>query len=199
MSVLVVACLLQALSLGTIPLWARLFERPSNLVHRMVINRVTVNSWLDRAVTDAGAPYFGSEHVSSGPATPLVTARNVVLGHGAGSVNRLSIVFPDAGLVDRTWNGNIVLFVLHDSGVLGFAALLGILVVIVRRSRRLFAAGAGAATSPELAPLLASGAALCFTFQFTHGLWLMYPYVYLGLLTAVLEAGADARGGPRQA
>src|SRR5207244_3515029 len=81
------------LPLGAIPVWPRLFQRSSSLVHRMTINRVTLNSWLDRPVTDPGAPYFGPEHVTSGPATPLVTARNVVLGHGAGSVNRVSIVY----------------------------------------------------------------------------------------------------------
>jgi hypothetical protein len=38
-------------------------------------------------------------------------------------------------------------------------------------------------------PLLVAGAALCFAYQFTHGLWLMYPYVYLGLLTAATDHG----------
>ena len=84
------------------------------------------------------------------------------------------------------------------SGHLDLAALLGLVVVIVRRSRRLMADDTGEKTPPVLVPLLASGAALCFAFQFTHGLWLMYPYVYRGFLTAVLEAGADARGGTRQ-
>jgi hypothetical protein len=198
-SVLVAACLFQALSLGATPVWARLFEQPSNLVHRMVINAVTVNSWLERPLLDPGAAYFGPEHVASGtPDTLLGTTRNVVLGHGAGSVNRLSIEFPVAGVVGRMWNGNMVLFVLHDSGVLGLAALLGVLAVIVRRSRRVLASAAGEEIPPALVPLLASGVALCFAYQFTHGLWLMYPYVHLGFLTAVLS-GADARGGARQA
>lgn len=48
---------------------------------------------------------------------------------------------------------------------------------------------AGGATPSLTVPLLASGGALCFAYQFTHGLWLMYPYVYLGFLTAVTETG----------
>ena len=116
-----------------------------------------------------------------------------MLGHGAGSVNRVSIVYPEGGLTERTWNGNVVLFLLHDSGVLGLAALVGVLVVLVRRSRRALAFPRDEETAATLVPLLVSGAALCFAYQFTHGLWLMYPYVYLGFLTAVLETGADQR------
>jgi hypothetical protein len=181
------ALLVQALSLGAIPIWARLFEHPSNLTHRVVINSVTVDSWLERPVSEPEALYAAAERaVSEGPGF-LGTAQNVLLGHGAGSVNRLSIVFPIAGRVNRIWNGNVVLFVLHDSGMLGLAALLGVVVVVVWRARRVIARGADEETSLLIVPLLASGAALCFAYQFTHGLWLMYPYVYLGLLTSVLD------------
>ncbi len=37
-------------------------------------------------------------------------------------------------------------------------------------------------------PLTVAEVFLLFSFQFTHALWLMYPYVYLGLLTAELSA-----------
>ena len=188
------ALLIQTLSLGAMPIWARLFEHPSNLMHRMVINRVTIDSWLERPVSEPEARYAGPERVASGTPGLLRTARNVVLGHGAGSVNRLSIVFPVAGRVHRIWNGNVVLFMLHDSGVLGLAALLGVVAVIAWQARRVIARGADEETSLLLVPLLVSGAALCFAYQFTHGLWLMYPYVYLGLLTAALETGAEERG-----
>jgi hypothetical protein len=187
------ALLVQAYSLGAMPIRARLFEQPSNITHRMVINRVTVDSWLERPVSEPEARYSAAERVVSGTPGFLGTVRNVVLGHGAGSVNRLSIVFPVAGRVYRIWNGNVVLFMLHDSGVLGLAALLGVVAVIVWQARRVITRGADEETSLLIVPLLASGAALCFAYQFTHGLWLMYPYVYLGLLTAVLEA-RDAGG-----
>jgi hypothetical protein len=182
------ALLVQAVSLGAMPVRARLFEHRSNLMHRLVINSVTVDSWLERPVSEPEARYSGPERVASGTPGFLGTAQNVLMGHGAGSVNRLSIVFPVAGRVHRIWNGNVVLFMLHDSGVLGLAALLGIVAVIAWQARRVIARGADEETSLLLVPLLVSGAALCFAYQFTHGLWLMYPYVYLGLLTAVLEA-----------
>jgi hypothetical protein len=193
--VLVAACLLQALCLGAIPVRARLFESPSNLLHRVLISRVTIDSWLERPVSVPEARYFAPGHAVTEPPGFLGTTRNVLLGHGAGSVNRLSLVLPIAGRVNRIWNANIVLFVLHDSGVLGLATLLGVLVVIARRSRRVLSGGADPDTVAVIVPLLASGTALCFAYQFTHGLWLMYPYVGLGLLTAVVEASADGRGG----
>jgi hypothetical protein len=46
---------------------------------------------------------------------------------------------------------------------------------------------AHAPTPSLVVPLLASGTALVFAYQFTHALWLMYPYVYLGFLTAATE------------
>lgn len=180
-AMLLAALLLQALTLRVLPPWAglqaRLFGQPTNIEHRLIINRVTVDSWLDRP--------------TPGPRGPALSSRNVWLGHGVGSVNRLSIVFPGGGRLPRVWTGNAVLFVLHDSGLLGLAALLAVLGVVGRRAASIIARGTGGPTSALTMPLAASGIALCFAYQFTHGLWLMYPYVYLGLLTAVLEPGAD--------
>lgn len=166
---LALAFLLQALALrGTSPLESRLLDPVLqqydwNMVGRLVIARATVESWL----------------------------RRPVLGHGAGSTNRLSVVLPNGTRLAKVWNGNLVLFVLHDSGLLGLAALVGLGAVVWRRARRAIGRGIEGATLPSPAvPLLAAGGALCFAYQFTHGLWLMYPYVYLGFLTAVTERGA---------
>lgn len=150
-AMIVAALLVQGLSLGAPPVGARL-SQTSTVTTRFVINRATVDSWRER---------------------PLV-------GHGAGSVNRLGVP-RSAGRPMEVWTGNIVLFVLHDSGALGLAALLALAAVVARRGWR-------ARRHAELAvPLLACGAALAFAYQFTHALWLMYPYVYLGLLTSVTE------------
>ncbi len=148
----------------TSAIWARLVEpvktgRDSNMMGRLAIGRVAIESWL----------------------------RRPVVGHGVGSINRLAVVLPDGQRLQKVWNGNLVLFVLHDSGLVGLAALLGLAVAVWRRGAGAISRGADGATLSLAVPLLAVGGALCFAYQFTHGLWLMYPYVYLGLLTSATD------------
>jgi hypothetical protein len=165
---------LQALALGALPLWSRLFEQPSNIEHRFAINRVTFDSWLGPGTL---------------PPTEGGPAVRWLLGHGAGSVNGLAVIIAEERM-QKVWTGNVVLFVLHDSGLVGLAALLGLIVVVLRRAGRALARNVADAASSLTVPLLAAGATLCFNYQFTHGLWLMYPYVYLGFVTAVTRSHA---------
>jgi len=171
-AILAAAFLLQALALGAVPLWSRIFEQRTNIAHRSAINRVTLDSWI-------GRPTPGQVE------RPPAPAPSWLLGHGAGSVNSLPPVIVPEGRILKVWTGNVVLFVLHDSGLVGLAALVGLIVVVLRRAAHTMRRGDGA--SALTVPLLTSGAALCFAYQFTHGLWLMYPYVYLGFLTAATE------------
>jgi len=166
-SMAALAILLQAAAIGHTPLWFRAGDprADADMKGRYSINSVTIRSWLGRPV----------------------------LGRGAGSINALSIMRPSGRRLDHVWNGNLVLFVLHDSGVVGLAALCGLAAVVLRRARRARASRA----SPLITPLLGVGCALCFAFLFTHALWLMYPYVYLGLLTAVTAAPSLAVGADR--
>lgn len=168
-SIAALAVLLQAAAIGHTPLWFRMGNPrdDADMQGRYSINGATIASWLGRPV----------------------------LGRGAGSVNALSIVKPNGKRLEHVWNGNLVLFVLHDSGLIGFAALCGLAAVVSRRSRRALRADAHRA-SPLIVPLLAVGCALCFAFLFTHALWLMYPYVYLGFLTAVTAAQPPAVESP---
>jgi hypothetical protein len=166
------AFVVQALALGTMPLWSRLFEQRTNIEHRLAINRVTVESWV------------GGSPVLVGPRLSFALT-GLLLGHGAGSVSRLSILFPGGGRIQKVWTGNGVLFIAHDSGLLGLATLLGVVLLVWRRAMRTICRDDGRPAASPTVPLLVGGGALCFAYQFTHGLWLMYPYVYLGFLTAV--------------
>jgi hypothetical protein len=169
-SMLALAVLLQVVALrGISPIGLRVVNPVKagydwNMAGRLAISRVTIASWLERPV----------------------------LGQGAGSINRLSVVLSNGRRIEKIWNGNLVLFVLHDSGLLGLAALVGLGAAVWRRGARAIRHGAALATPPVAVPLLVAGAALCFAYQFTHGLWLMYPYVYLGLLTAATDHGQGA-------
>lgn len=167
-SIVVAALLVQALCLGATPLFQRGFER-GTVANRVIINQATIDSWLAR-------PRLSGWY-------------DVLLGHGAGSVNRLFVPTRTGRLI-KVWTGNVVLFVLHDSGVLGLATLLALAVAVCRRARGALRRDAHAPTPSLAVPLLATGAALAFSYQFTHALWLMYPYVYLGFLTAATDARA---------
>lgn len=119
-----------------------------------------------------------------------------VFGNGAGSINALRIVPPGEPALEKPWNGNVLLFVLHDSGAIGLASLAGLVVavaLVARGALRRMTDGSGRALAVAL---LGAGVALLFAYQFTHALWLMYPYVYLGLLSAALARTAPGADVP---
>lgn len=125
---------------------------------------------------------------SKPPPTIAGRWRGRLFGNGAGSINALRIQFPSERVLLKPWNGNVSLFVLHDSGAIGLASLVAIVVVVGLTARRaLRRRPAGSSNRPVVVALLGAGVALLFAYQFTHALWLMYPYVYLGLLTAALH------------
>jgi hypothetical protein len=167
---LALAFALQAAVIGVSPLRFRMLEpiksgHDRTLLGRLEISKVTIDSWITR---------------------PLV-------GHGAGSINRLSVVRPSGKRIEKIWNGNLILFVLHDSGLVGLGALVWLGLVVWRRSTRAIRGATDVSqTSSLTTPLLAIGGGLCFVYQFTHGLWLMYPYLFLGLLAAASEDAARA-------
>jgi len=115
-----------------------------------------------------------------------------LLGRGTGFSNAL----PSRGAgADATWTANLTLFVLLDSGLVGlgaFVILVATVAVAWRKARRA-APDAAVTRASAGAALGAAGVGLLFAHQFTHGLWLMYPYVYLGFLTGVLHPTAPAR------
>lgn len=161
--------LVQTFVIGASPLYLRMLRpvltgRDHNVAVRVTINSRTIESWLERPI----------------------------LGKGAGSIKNVEVRPFNKAPLPEMWNGNIVLFVLHDSGLLGLAAFVALLAVVARAGQRALRRGPDDATRSVLVPLLAVGVALLFAYQFTHALWMMYPYVYLGLLTASTESGAPA-------
>jgi O-antigen ligase len=108
-----------------------------------------------------------------------------LVGHGAGAGSRIGA---RAGRPGRHWAGNLEVHLLHNSGLLGLSAfvlLVGVVAADVLTARRRRDDG----WTTRGVPLAAAGVCLLFAYQFTHGLWVMYPYVYLGLLTAELHPG----------
>ena len=59
-----------------------------------------------------------------------------LLGYGAGSTNDLLVVLPNGTLLPKPWTANLVLFVLHDSGLLGLGALAALVTVLGFKGRR---------------------------------------------------------------
>ena len=120
--------------------------------------------------------------------------RGQILGNGAGSINALRIVPPGEAPLDKPWNGNMLLFVLHDSGAIGLVSLGGLVAAVALAARGVLRRTVDTSDRALMVALLGAGVVLLFAYQFTHALWLMYPYVYLGLLSAALARtppGAD--------
>ena len=133
--------------------------RDNTMEYRVRISAVMLRSWLER---------------------PLV-------GHGAGAGHLVTMQLPTGRIIQGVWAGNAEVHLLQNAGLLGLAAFVLVVGVVWREVRR-----AARRRGPEWAtlgtPLSVAGIFLLFSFQFTHALWLMYPYVYLGLLTAELSA-----------
>jgi len=126
---------------------------------RVRISRVMLSSWLER---------------------PLV-------GHGAGAGSQIRLTLLSGYTLWGVWAANAEVHLLQNSGLLGLGGFLLVIGVVWREVRRA-ARRRGEEWATLGVPLTVAGVFLLFSFQFTHALWLMYPYVYLGLLTAELSA-----------
>lgn len=115
-----------------------------------------------------------------------------LVGHGAGAGNRLTLV-SGSHTLRGLWAGNAEVHLLQNAGLVGLLAFLSLVLVVWAEARK------GLRRAPDggttLRALAACGPWLLFAFQFTHGLWVMYPYVYLGLLTAELYGGREPAAG----
>ncbi len=134
------------------------------VAYRTMVSEVMLRSWLER---------------------PLV-------GHGAGAGDRLTLTLPSGRVMGQLWAGNVEVHLLQNSGLLGLAAFLLVIGVVWRSVRGAIRRRDEQWTTLG-APLTVAGVFLLFAFQFTHALWLMFPYVYLGLFAAELHASEESR------
>ncbi len=109
-----------------------------------------------------------------------------LIGHGPGSTNRLEQYV--AGGTIRRWRGwvaNGTVFVLHDVGVVGLAALAGTVVATALACRRTAQALRDPADRADHGALALGLAGVLVAWQATHGFWQMYGYMAFGLLLAL--------------
>jgi O-antigen ligase len=124
--------------------------------------------------------------------------KHPIFGGGASSF-QLAFDWQSLGLgwEDQGWIGNTELRVLHDTGVLGLAAFIVFLVVLVRQARKILKRE----FSVEVLALLLSGVVYCITFQATEGTLLAFPWVQLGLIgcgVSILGREESSANGTRE-
>jgi O-antigen ligase len=83
---------------------------------------------------------------------------------------------------DRAWVGNVILRILHDSGLLGMAAFLGFLGSLARKVR--LGLRARSSLSPMLVALSAGALLYAISFQATDATLEAFPWINLGLLSS---------------
>ncbi len=129
-------------------------------------------------------------------------AQSPWLGHGAGSGKTTKQTTKEHVGYDRRpyqrpnpWISNAVLFVLHDSGLVGLFLFASALCAAAYQWWR--AKGMLGEEDAELdhEALGVGLAATLLAWQVTHGLWQMYGYLFLGLLLA----SSQLVGGPQTA
>ena len=109
-------------------------------------------------------------------------------GHGAGSGKMLTqYAHYRQWTFVRTepWISNGILFVLHDSGLVGLALFVLTVGAVGRQWWRARARMGEPKARIDHDALGAGLAAVLLAWQATHGLWQMYGYLYLGLLLAM--------------
>ncbi|HSZ20161.1 MAG TPA: O-antigen ligase family protein [Candidatus Acidoferrum sp.] len=114
--------------------------------------------------------------------------RHPVLGNGAASFQLLAGDY-EAYLGARPWVGNVLVRILHDTGLIGFAALGVFLWRTARRAKEALQLG-GEAREMILA-MTAGGLIYAISFQATDGTMLAFFWVHMGILGAAV-AGAES-------
>jgi O-antigen ligase len=113
-------------------------------------------------------------------------AERPLLGHGPGSTNQLDQYVADGRIRRaRGWVANGTVFVLHDVGAVGLAALAFTVAAAALACRRAAREILDPADRADHGALALGLAGVLVAWQATHGLWQMYGYMLFGLLLAL--------------
>jgi hypothetical protein len=109
---------------------------------------------------------------------------HLLLGNGTASFNLTFdwARYMPAWSSEKTWIGNAPLRILHDSGTLGLAAIVGFFVFVWRKIRRV--KGGRLSSSGVLMGLQAGALVYAISFESTDGTILAFFWVHLGLLAS---------------
>jgi len=117
-----------------------------------------------------------------------------VLGNGTASFQLLFM--RETAEIDiggeNPWIANTELRILHDTGVIGFAAFVLFVGALVRQARRRLKH----ASDPVLLALLVSAAVYAVSFQVTEGTILAFPWVHLGLIACAASVPTSSGSSP---
>ena len=107
-----------------------------------------------------------------------------LLGRGSGSTNAIDMIKIDGrpAHLDRMWTGNAFLINLHDAGLAGLVVFTGLVTAVARQLRSMLQRARSRQERGLCHALIVSAVSLLFAYQFTHALWQMSTYVFLGLV-----------------
>jgi O-antigen ligase len=153
----------------------------ANLVLLPVVMPLYIERFSTLDVTDISAP----DDTTAPRVVAIVGAVDGIMAHpllGNGTASFQLLVSPEElgfGPQDvGTWIGNTELRVLHDTGLVGFTALVCFLGSLVLRARKILKRE----LRPELLALLLACAVYAVTFQATEGTLLKFFWVHVGVM-----------------
>jgi hypothetical protein len=111
-----------------------------------------------------------------------------VIGLGTSSFQLLYLADDDSHTgVDKAWLGSLFFGVMHDTGLIGMALFLWLIVELGRRAWRVLAAPVRAPASTAVGALGAGVLVMLIAYQFTDASTLAFTWVQFGLMAAALR------------
>jgi O-antigen ligase len=121
-----------------------------------------------------------------------------IIGLGTSSFQLLYIAEDDSRQgVDKAWLGSLFFQVAHDTGLIGMALFLWLIVELGRRAWRVLAAPVRTPASTTVGALSAGVLVMLIAYQFTDASTLAFTWIHFGLLAAALGIAEGRSAGLR--